>query len=72
MVQMILFAKQKQKHRQRTIVWTPRGEKRGGMNWEIGINIRKPNIYILLCIKQITDENLLYSTGNSTQYPVVT
>ena len=51
MVQMILFAKQKQKHRQRTIVWTPRGEKRGGMNWEIGINIRKPNIYILLCIK---------------------
>ena len=31
------------------------------MNWEIGIDI-----YTLICIKQITNENLLYSTGNST------
>ena len=38
-----------------------KGEK-GGMNWEAGIHI-----YTLLCIKQITNENLLYSTGNSTQ-----
>ena len=30
------------------------------MNWEIGIDI-----YTLLCIKRITNENLLYSTGNS-------
>ena len=30
------------------------------MNWEIGIDI-----YTLLCIKQITSEDLLYSTGNS-------
>ena len=37
------------------------------MNWEIGIDI-----YTLLCIKQITKENLLYSTGNSTQCSVVT
>ena len=40
-------------------------EKRGSrMNWEIGIDI-----YILLiqCIKYITSENLLHSTGNSTQ-----
>ena len=34
----------------------------GGLNWEIGIDI-----YTLLCIKEITNENLLYSTGNSTQ-----
>ena len=34
----------------------------GGMNWEIGINIDT-----LLCIKLMTNENLLYSTGNSTQ-----
>ena len=36
--------------------------KRGGMNWEIGIDI-----YTLLTlrIKQITSENLLYSTGNT-------
>ena len=46
---------------QRTNVWTPRGEWGVGMNWEIGTNI-----YTLICIKQITNENLLYSTGNST------
>ena len=33
----------------------------GGMNWEIGIDM-----YTLICIKQIINENLLYSTGNST------
>ena len=31
----------------------------GGINWEVGIHI-----YTLLCIKQITNENLLYNTGN--------
>ena len=36
------------------------------MNWEIGTDICK-----LLCIKQITDENLLYSTESSTQGSVV-
>ena len=33
------------------------------MNREIGIDM-----YILLCIKQITNENLLYGTQNSTQF----
>ena len=37
------------------------------MNWEIGIDIHK-----LLCIAQITNENLLYGTGNSTQCSLVT
>ena len=46
---------------QRTNVWTPRGERGGGINWEIGIEI-----YTLIRIKWITNENLLYSTGNST------
>ena len=32
----------------------------GGKNWETGIDTP-----MLLCIKQITDENLLYSRGNS-------
>ena len=50
-----------------TDVWTPRGEKGGGMYWEIGIDI-----YTVLCIKQITNENLLYSTGNSTPCSVET
>ena len=44
---------------QRTNVWTPRGESGWGgggvMNWEIGIDI-----YTLICIKWITNENLLY------------
>ena len=42
----------------RTNVWTPRGESEGGgggMNWEIGIDIYTP-----ICIKQITNKNLLY------------
>ena len=38
----------------------------GGMNWEIGIDI-----YTLLYIKQITNKDLLYSTGNFTQYSVM-
>ena len=38
---------------QRTDVWTPRREWRGGINWEIGADI-----YTLLCIRQITNENL--------------
>ena len=28
--------------------------------------------YILLCIKLVTDKDLLYSTGNYTQYFVIT
>ena len=32
-----------------------------GMNWEIEIDI-----YTLICIKEITDKNLLYSPGDST------
>ena len=42
-------------------------DREGGLNWEIGIDI-----YTLLYIKQITDKDLRYSTGNSTQYSVVT
>ena len=38
---------------QRTNIWIQRGEG-GGMNWEIEMDI-----YTLLCIKQITNENLL-------------
>ena len=34
----------------------------GGMNWETGIDI-----YTLLWRKQKTNENLLYSTGDSTE-----
>ena len=39
----------------------------GGIHWKIGTDI-----YILLYIKYITNKDLLYSTGNSTQYSAVT
>ena len=39
----------------------------GGINREIGIDL-----YTLLYIKQITDKDLVYSIGNSTQYSVIT
>ena len=44
-----------------------KGEREGVVNWEIGTDI-----YTLLCIKQKTNENLLYITGTSTQCSVVT
>ena len=44
-----------------------KGERGGGINQEFGINI-----YTLLYIKQITNKDLLYSTGNYAQYFVIT
>ena len=62
MVQMILAAKQKQKQRCR--------EQRGGrMNWDVGMDMYTLRI---LCIKQRTNENLLYSTGNPARCSVMT
>ena len=43
-----------------------KGEGRAGINWEIGIDI-----YTYIYIKQITNKDLLYSTGNSIQYSVM-
>ena len=53
---------------QKTNAWIS-GGKGGGMNWEIGIDIYT---LLILCIKQINSENMLHSTGNSTQCPVET
>ena len=39
----------------------------GGINWEV-----ESDIFTLLYIKYITNKNLLYSTGNSAQYSVMT
>ena len=52
---------------QKTNLWLPRGKVGRRINWEIVIDI-----YTLLYIKQITNKNLLYSTGNSTQYAAMT
>ena len=65
---MNLFTKQKQSHRYRKQTYGyQRGKVGGGINWEIRIDT-----YTLLFIKQKSNENLLYSTGNSTQYSVMT
>ena len=50
----------------KTNLWLPGDWEREGINWEIGIDI-----YTLLYIKQITNKNLLYSTGDSTQYSIM-
>ena len=66
MIQMNLFTKQKQTHRYKKQTWLPKG--RGGrINQESGIII-----YTLLYIKQVNNKDLLYSTGNYTQYLVIT
>ena len=65
MVQMILFAKQKQTHVENKCMDT----KWDGMNWETGIDV---HTLLILCIKQMTDENLLYRLMNPTQCSVVT
>ena len=51
---------------QKTNIWTQGGDE---INWEIGIDV---NTLLTLCIKQITNENLLYSSRNPTQCSVVT
>ena len=38
-----------------------------GMDWEFGMDV-----YTLLCLKEITKKDLLYSVGNSAQYSVIT
>ena len=48
-------------------LWLPKWIYEGGIFQEFGINI-----YILLYIKQIINKDILYITGNSTQYSVIT
>ena len=65
MVQMNWSARQKLSHRCREQMYGHQGAKavEGGggsvMNWEIGIDI-----YTLVCIKWITNKNLLYKNIN--------
>ena len=57
---MNLFVKQKYSYRCREQVYDYQEEKGSGMDGEIGIDT-----YILLRMKQKTNKNLLYSTGDS-------
>ena len=45
----------------------PKGRERGRMNWETA-----SGMCIALCTKEMTNENLVYGTGNSPQSSVVT
>ena len=69
MIQMNLFTKQKQTYRyQKTNLGYQRGNMWvGGVNQEHGMNI-----YTLPHIRWITNSSLLYITGNSAQYSVIT
>ena len=52
---------------QKTNLWLPKGKRdRRGINQEFGVNRYTP-----LYIKQINNKDLLYSTGNDIQYPVI-
>ena len=48
-------------------IWLQKVKHDGGINWELGINI-----HTLMSIEYVTKQDLLYSTGNSTQYAVIT
>ena len=63
---MNLSTKQKELQMQKTNLWLLGVRGGGGINWEIGMDI-----YTLLYIKETTSKDLLYSTGNSTQYSVM-
>ena len=64
---MNLCRKQKQTHRHRKQTYGyQKGKAVGEINEEFGVDT-----YTLLYIKQITNKDLLYSTGNSTQYFVI-
>ena len=64
---MNLFTKQKDSQTSKLKLWYQRGKVGGGINWTFGIYI-----YTLLYLKEITYNDLLYSSGNSTWYSVVT
>ena len=64
---MNLYTKQKQTHRHRKQTYGYQRGSGGGINQEFGINIDT-----LLYIKQIINKDLLYCTGNYTQYLVIT
>ena len=65
---MNLFTKQKDLQMWKTNLCLPKWKRcGGGINQKLGINI-----YTLLYIRQITNKDLLFITGNSTQYSVMT
>ena len=56
------YVQNRNRHREQTC-----GHHRRGMDWEFGVGRCE-----LLCLKQITNKDLLYSTGNYIQHLVIT
>ena len=67
MIQMNLFTGQKETHRHGKQTYLP---KRKGERDKLGV--LEQNIHTSTYIKQITSKDLVYSTGNYTQYLVIT
>ena len=63
MVQMNRFAGQKLRHRCREQMYGYQRGRGGVMNWEIRIDM-----YILMCIKLMTNKNLLYKKINKIKF----
>ena len=61
------YLQNKYSHRCRKQTYGYHRGRGGGINWEIGIDI-----YTLWYIKQVTNKELLYGTGNSSQCSVMT
>ena len=72
MVKMILSAKQKQGHRHRDKMHGHQWGRGEGMNWDVETDLHTLYVGIKLCIKLVTNENLLYRSGTSTQRSGVT
>ena len=65
---MNLFTKQKQTYRFENKFRATKGDSQGeGITQEPGLNT-----HTLLCVRQITNKDTLYSAGNSPQYPGTT
>lgn len=64
---MNLFIRQNQIYRHRIQTHSYQEEMGEGINQEYGVDR-----CTLPCIKHINKQHLLYSTGNSIQYPVMT
>ena len=64
-----LICKAEKRHRCPDQIYGCQWGGQGRRNWEIGIDIYT---LLILCVKQITDDNILCRTGSSTECTVVT
>ena len=66
---MNLFTKQKQTHRHRKYLWTPKGKGRRGIGDVLGVWAEQIHTAIY---KIEENKDLLCSTGNYIQHPIIT